>query len=31
VEKALTEAEAIGLTNPTLRQFALDYLSRERK
>jgi uncharacterized protein (TIGR01244 family) len=31
VEKALTEAGAIGLTNPTLRQFALDYLSRDKK
>src|SRR5688500_6130459 len=31
VEKALTEAEAIGLKNPTLRQFAIDYLNREKK
>lgn len=30
-ERALAEASAIGLTNPGLRQFALDYIKARRK
>ncbi len=30
VSRAMVEAEAIGLTNPRLRKFALDYIARTR-
>ncbi len=30
VDKAIDEATAIGLTNPALKQFALDYLGRAK-
>jgi hypothetical protein len=31
VERASTEAAALGLTNPTLKQFAIDYAQSHKR